>query len=414
MGTIEKRGKGSWRIGIQVATPDGWKWVRETIKVDPNLSDSKQRKEAEKALARLQTEIDAGEKGPPGHSYTVRTFSDFWMENEVKANDSPVTYANYRYLLDSRILPLIGDVGLSRLTPVMLTEWLTQVRTSPRKSTRLPDDQLTHKRSPSRPLHENTKPLSAKTVSNYYSCLDTMLGAAVRMKVLAENPLASVAKPKYKRAKVKFLTEERAVELLRCLKDEPNMCYRAALLLALLCGLRLGEVGELKLSDVDWANGTIDISRALKYTALEGSFVAAPKSDAGSRIISLSAGMMTVLHETRAYQEECAAQFPGVWQDTGLIVHGWDGHQLNKDTPSKWFRRFADAHGFEGVRFHDLRHTHATILLANSIDVVAVSSRMGHSDAATTLRVYAHALARRDRDAAATFDRLFSTGDVGE
>lgn len=407
MGTIEKRGKGSWRVGVQVDTPDGWKWVRETIKVDPTLSESKQRKEAQKALARLQTEIEAGEKGPPGHSYTVRTFSEFWMENEIKPNASPVTYADYRYLLDSRILPLLGDVGLSRLTPVMLTEWLAQVRTSPRKSTRLPDDQLTHKRSPSRQLHENTKPLSDKTVSNYYSCLDSMLESAVRLKILSENPLATVRKPALKKYKAHYLTEDRAVELLRCLKDEPNMCYRAALLLALLCGLRLGEVCELKLSDVDWEHGTIDISRALKYTPIEGSFVDAPKSDASTRIIALSAGMMTVLHEAQVYQDECKAQFPGVWQGEGWIVHGWDGRQLNKDTPSKWFRRFADAHGFDGIRFHDLRHTHATILLANNIDVVAVSSRMGHSDPSVTLRVYAHALARRDRDAAATFDRLF-------
>ncbi len=89
--------------------------------------------------------------------------------------------------------------------------------------------------------------------------------------------------------------------------------------------------------------------------------------------------MMTVLHEAQAYQDECKTQFPGGWQGEGLIVHGWVGRQLNKDTPSKWFRRFADAHGFEGIRFHDLRHTHATILLANNIDDVAVSSRMGHS-----------------------------------
>ena len=69
-----------------------------------------------------------------------------------------------------------------------------------------------------------------------------------------------------RKKKVNYLTEERAVELLRCLHDEPNMCYRAALLLALLCGLRLGEVGALRLSDVDWVHGTIDISHALKYT----------------------------------------------------------------------------------------------------------------------------------------------------
>ena len=190
------------------------------------------------------------------------------------------------------------------------------------------------------------------------------------------------------------------------------MCYRAALLLALLCGLRLGEVGELKLSDVDWKNGTIDISRALKYTSDSGSFVDVPKTDAGERIITLPAGMMTVLHETREYQEECRRLVPHLWQGQGWIVHGWDGRQLHHDTPSKWFKRFADAHGFQGVTFHNLRHTHATILLANNIDVVAVAHRMGHSDPTVTLRTYAHALKRRDQDAAQALDQLLVGVDL--
>ena len=179
------------------------------------------------------------------------------------------------------------------------------------------------------------------------------------------------------------------------------------MLLALLCGLRLGEVGELKLSDVDFEKGTIDISRALKYTPATGGFTGDPKTESSERMIALPVGMMVVLHETREYQEECRRLAPHLWQGEGWIVHGWDGRQLNHDTPSKWFRKFADAHGFEGVRFHDLRHTHASILLANNMDVVAVASRMGHSDASTTLRIYAHAMARRDYEAARTLDRVF-------
>ena len=415
MGTIEKRGKGSWRIGVQVLTPGGWKWVRETIHIDPLLSDAKQRKEAEKALARLEVEIENGTKTPQGLAYTVRSWSEVWMEKEIKPNASPVTYSNYRYLLDSRILPLIGDVPLASLTPVMLTEWLAQVRESPRKSTRMKDEQLAHKRSPSQqliPEKETKKPLSNKTIAHYHSCMDAMLGAAVRLDVLKSNPMDKVTKPTVKKKRVKFLTEEQALELLRCLRDEPNMCYRAALLLALLCGLRLGEVGELKLSDIDWKKGTIDISRALKYTALRGGFVDDPKTEAGQRIITLPVGMMVVLEETKKYQEECRQLVPHLWKGQGWIVHGWDGRQLHHDTPSKWFRRFADAHGFYGVTFHHLRHTHATLLLANNIDVVAVAYRMGHSDPAVTLRVYAHALARRDVDAAHTFDRLFADVDL--
>ena len=178
------------------------------------------------------------------------------------------------------------------------------------------------------------------------------------------------------------------------------MCMRAALLLALLCGLRLGEVGALRLSDVDWEQGTIDISRALKYTPQTGNIEGPTKSAAGERLIALPASMMAVLHAAREYQRDAQAWAGDVWVGEGWIVHAWNGAQLHHDTPSKWFRRFADAHGFEGVRFHDLRHTHATILLANNIDAVAVATRLGHSDATVTLQTYAHALRRRDQDAA--------------
>lgn len=164
--------------------------------------------------------------------------------------------------------------------------------------------------------------------------------------------------------------------------------------------MSLGEVGALRLSDVDWKRGTIDISHALKYTPQTGNFEGPPKSEAGERIIALPVGMMAVLDQTRAYQEDCKRAAPHLWVGEGWIVHAWNGAQLHHDTPSRWFRHFADGHGFEGVRFHDLRHTHASTLLANGIDAVAVASRMGHEDASTTLRVYAHALRRRDDDAA--------------
>ena len=156
--------------------------------------------------------------------------------------------------------------------------------------------------------------------------------------------------------------------------------------------MSLGEVGALRLSDVDWKRGTIDISHALKYTPQTGNFEGPPKCEAGERIIALPVGMMAVLDQTRAYQEDCKRAAPHLWVGEGWIVHAWNGAQLHHDTPSRWFRHFADAHGFEGVRFHDLRHTHASTLLANGIDAVAVASRMGHEDASTTLRVYALSL----------------------
>ena len=405
MGTIEKRGRNSWRVGVQVLTDTGWQWIRETIKMPPGMTEARQRKEAEKALAQLTADANAGRIKPSQSPHTVRSFAAMWMEQHVRPNCKPTTCKDYQFFLDSRILPLIGDIQLKKLTPLILTKWINDVRASGRKLTRLPDEQLKTPRRPSDMAkmaspEKQAKPLSARTVQHYYDTLDAMLDKAVQWDILSHNPMDKVDRPKAKKAKAHYLTEERAVELLRCLRHEENMCYRAALLLALLCGLRLGEVGELRLSDVDWKNNTIDISRALIYTPQTGSYAGGTKTEAGERLISLPPGMMAVLHETREYQKEVQTWAGDLWKGEGWIVHGWNGARLHHDTPSKWFRRFADANGFEGVRFHDLRHTHATILLANSIDVVAVATRLGHSDASTTLKVYAHALRRRDEDAA--------------
>lgn len=420
MGTIEKRGPFSFRIGVQVRLPDGsWEWIRDTIHVSPDLSARAARKQAEMALARLEADVYEGKRKPDAKATTLRAFSAIWIENHVRPNCSPVTLKNYQHFLDSRILPALGDVPLRKLTPLMITEWLTQLRSDARRTTLLPDDQLARPRRADETANlisdeKRARPLSGRTVQHYYDTLSTMLDYAVQWDFLAKNPMEKVTRPRAKKARVHYLTEEQAVQLLRCLHDEPNMCYRSGILLALLCGLRLGEVCELKLSDVDWENGTIDISRALKYTPEMGNFVDDPKTDASSRLIALPPGMMTVLHETRAYQAEARAMAPSVWRGEGWIVHRWDGGQVNHDTPSKWFRKFADKHGFEGVRFHDLRHTHATILLANSIDAVAVASRMGHADASTTLRVYAHALRRRDVDAANVTQQLLNLATAGD
>ena len=100
---------------------------------------------------------------------------------------------------------------------------------------------------------------------------------------------------------------------------------------------------------------------------------------------------------------------PEAWKGANWIVHSRHGARVNKDTPSKWFRAFADAHGYQGVTFHGLRHIHATILLQHRIDLQSVSSRMGHADPSVTLRAYADAMPARDQDAAAAMDQLLIT-----
>ena len=105
---------------------------------------------------------------------------------------------------------------------------------------------------------------------------------------------------------------------------------------------------------------------------------------------------------------------PDHWHGARYIVHSRHGARVNKDTPSKWFRKFADAHGYPELTFHGLRHVHATLLLQHNIDLQSVSSRMGHSDPSVTLRAYADAMPARDQAAAETLDHLLRSASPAD
>lgn len=394
MATIEHRGPGSWRIGIRTSSEEGRKWIRRTLNFPESMPLSEQRKRAELEAAKLTVAAAEG-RAVPASAITVRDFAQIWLKQYVEPQCRPTTYRNYKFFLDSRILPALGDIRLQRLNVMQCVSFFNDLGSADKLSSALPPQQrkrIADRAVPPRQLGK----LSPKTIRHYYQCLDAMLGKAVQWEYLDRNPLDKVNPPKVRKPRVKSLDDAQAVELLRCLALDDRMSFRCAVLLALLCGLRLSEVGALRLEDVDWEHGTINVSRALNYTPALGNYIDGTKSEAGERVVTLPAGMMALLYETRKYHQEMAQLLGDRWRGEGRIVCNWDGTPMHHDTPSKQFRKFADAHGFEGVRFHDLRHTHASILLANNIDAVAVASRIGHSDASTTLRVYAHAFRRRD------------------
>lgn len=419
MGYIEKRGKNSWRITATLQTDSGPKPVRMTLRMDPSLSEDIQRRDAARELLNLEKRLsaEAGSK-----VYTVRSWADEWIDKLLRPDCSPVTISNYRYLLDSRILPILGDYLLTDLTPAILTDWLIRIRSDHRKTTRKPADKLSRDRreKEERALltkKQLEKPLSAKTAKNYYGCLDTMLGAAVRMGHLEYNPMDRVQPPRQKKNHKQHMTEADAIRLIELLADLPpqDRHYRLAVLLALLCGLRLGEVGALHYRSVDWERHTITISQAMKYTTETGTIIGAPKTDSAVRVITLPASMIDLMDECQNLDIEDEVEMteaddkkkrPHRYRGCGLIVHNRYGGPMNKDTPSKWFRRFADEHGFKGITFHDLRHAHASILVSHNLDIAAIAARMGHSDATVTLSTYTHPFEAHDQQAAQILDNL--------
>ena len=407
MSSVEHVSRNCWRLNVTIDTSAGRLPFRTTIRMDPALPEAVQRRDAERELRNLERRLAAEQAS----TWTLSDWSAEWLAKHVEPDCSPVTVANYRHLLQARILPALGDYPLQDLTPAVLTDWLLAVRGSPRRTTAKADADLARPRAPSDrrvPADRTARPLSANTVLHYYTCMEAMLAAAVRMGYLEHNPMDRVQRPKLHKHRPPAFSEADALRLIAALNDHPNIYFRLAVHLALICGLRLGEVVALRWADLDWDARTLNISRALKYTPATGSYVDTPKTDAGQRLVTLPESMMRLITEA-GYQDSIDELDAGdAWHGSGCLVHNKAGAQLHHDTPSKWFRAFADAHGFQGLRFHDLRHAHASLLLAHNIDVVSVSARMGHTNPSVTLSVYAHALPARDHDAAAYFEQLLA------
>ena len=418
MGTIEHRGRNSWRVGFRLGTAEGRRWIRRTLTFDDSMSEDEQRHAAEVELARLIVEADDAQSAgltPPADP-TVADLAEVWIREHVDIECKPTTAEGYKSMLRARILPTLGKKKVSALRPFDFQLFVNGLRKAKKITTRV--DPAERKRGADRGrVDPDPAVLSDSTVRHCYDTLNYMFNQCVAWQLIPRNPLESVPRPKARRRRRRFLDDEQAVRLLRCLSGE-ELSFRCAVLLALLCGLRLGEVVGLRLDDVDWDRSTIRIAEAVHYVPGYGNYYDSTKTEASDRVVTLPEGMMVMLREMRRYQSEVGALLGESWLGDGRIVCAWNGKPLHHDTPSKQFRRFADRNGFQGVRFHDLRHAHASILLANNIDAVSVAARLGHDSAETTLRIYAHAIASRDRGAAAAMQQLVdisgaADGDLG-
>lgn len=396
---VEQIGPCTYRIGFQISKKDATgkttrPWIRETHTYPDTMTHAQQLDQAEADLELLRkkhskaqdqsVDLDAV---PSPTSITVGQMVRLWQDTVL-----PVRSADYRKtansLIDLHITPHLSRLVAADVTPLRISNWVALLSTNPSQRT--------------------GKPLSKTTVRHVYITLSTVYNWAKEHNLVAATPFERTHAPKARKHKPKFLDDEQGVELLRKLSSVEDMSFRAAVMLALMCGLRLSEVDALTWDCVHWDKATIDISSAVHQTPETGRFVGDTKSDESLRILHAPAALMTLLDETKRYQEDNKRTLGKRWRgpEPGLIVCKFDGSHMNKDTPSRQWKKFATANGFAGVTFHNLRTSHATILLSNAIDVAAVAGRMGHTDATTTLKYYAMIVSRRDKDSAALMDRL--------
>ncbi len=252
--------------------------------------------------------------------------------------------------------------------------------------------------------------LSNRTVGHVHRVLRRVLGHAVQWGLVEPNVAAAVSPPRVEGQEVDIIPGDKVSDILRRLHGQP--IYPIASL-ALASGMRRGELLAVRWRDVDFDRGLIRVERSLETTRA-GLRFKSPKTRHGRRTIALPATIVSDLRaQWRALQEQRLAHGLGKAPDEALIFSRWDGKPLDPDSVGRAWKRAMTSIGAPGITLHGLRHTHTSQLIANGLDVLTISRRLGHGSPAITLGVYGHLFSNTDDRAAeileATFARARST-----
>ena len=311
--------------------------------------------------------------------YTVGQWMDIWFENYAKIKVRPTSHQTYRGYIDNHIKPNIGKIPLGKLTTLELQKLYKKLLSRGRV------DRIEAKGQP--------KGLSPKTVRNIHQVISSAMDFAKAQKLIAVNPADGCALPKLEHREMKTLPVEQLASFLREAKESGvfEMYY-----IELATGLRRGELLGLKWEDLDLEQGTLRVQR--QVSRINGEVVEAPlKTKNSYRTISLGGDAVGILNEQR---KKCGG--------SEYVFPSPTGGPISPDSVIQMLHRVLKRAGLPKVRFHDLRHTFATVALQNGVDIKTVSGMLGHYSAGFTLDTYAHVTTQAQREAAKTMGSVLS------
>jgi integrase len=307
-----------------------------------------------------------------------------WLAH-VRGRVRRVTYEGYEVLVRRHALPALGALELVALRPLQLQDLYRSLLSGA----------------------EGRRPLAAGTVLNLHLVLTQALGQAVRWQLLATNPAAG-AQPPRRRRPPPLVADPALVE--RLLGATAGTIYELPCALAVATGLRRGELLALRWADLSPDHRQARVVRSLQPTQ-QGLVFEQPKTSRSRRTVILPDFLQRYLSAQQQRQAERRLAAGREWQEFDLLVDRGNGSPLNPDTLSTGWARFLRRHGLPRVRFHDLRHAHATLLLLQGVHPKIVSERLGHASIGITLDTYSHVLPSMQGEAASAFDALFASAE---
>lgn len=348
---------------------------------------------ADKLLAKYITDIDSGDFTEPS-KVTLKEFMKKWLKEYAEVELAPKTVFRYKQLLDSRILPAFGDEKLHKIKPLELLEFYNSLRKDHKY--------MELNKKGVRELVKSA-PLSENTIRHHHRLLSALFEKAIKWEVLkGKNPTHGVDAPKVEKKKPKFYTENQVNTMLQSLESE-DIKYRAAIMILISTGARVGEVMGLTWADIDEKGKIITIRQASQYLPGQGTFTKTPKNESSQRKVSVNSSLINLLGEYKADQQ--SKNF--ICQENNPLFVTWDSKPMNTYTLSHWFPKFLKRHNLPHLNVHGLRHTSATYLIGQGMDLQTVSGRLGHAKVSTTTDVYSHFLESKDKKAADMIEKAF-------
>jgi integrase len=314
----------------------------------------------------------------PDPEETVGSYLSSWLQHS-KTRVRAKTHEGYEGLVRLYALPRMGNVPLTDLSPLQLQNLYADLLSDPKR------------------------PLSGGTVLNLHLVLTQAFTQAVRWGVMASNPASGAQPPRPKRAELAVVDPPLAARLLEA---TAGTRFELPVAIAIATGMRRGEILALRWSDIAPDLSLAHVRRSIQPTA-SGLVFEQPKTRRSRRTVVLPAFLAPYLTAQRESQAGRKQKLRRAWQENDLVIDRGDGRPRNPDTLSSGWAIFVRRRGLPPVRFHDLRHAHATLMLSKGVHPKIVSERLGHASIGITLDTYSHVLPAMQQEAAAAFDEIF-------
>ena len=388
-GSIEKRGD-SYRLVCVV----GYNLQGRPIKKSKTVHCSK--KEAKIELAKFVADVQKG-MYVEGKSLKFTDFVEIWKRDYGSKELAPSTYKRYLGILESRIIPFFGHFRVDKIKPTDIMQFYDLLSK---------DTQIVRRKDNNG--KKTGKPLSPKTILEHHRLLRAMLQKAVYWQMIVSNPAERVQAPKTKKPKRKYYDDEQSKALISGLMKltEEQFKYKVAIILTIFTGVRLGELMGLEWDDINFREGIVSINRSSQYLADKGVFTKVPKTESSIRDVAIPDLVVSLLEEYKCWYDNQKALFGELWYDSNRLFVQADGKPMHPSTISKWFEKFVAQIGLPVINFHGLRHTNATLLIAQNIDVSVVAARLGHAQITTTLNFYVHPIISHNKTAGFALENL--------